>query len=231
MKIQEKPMQIAIDGPAASGKSTAAGMLARKLGFLYIDTGAMYRAVTLQGIKEGADFANEKLIEEIASRMEIGISQDPETSRGYKVSINGTDVTDELFTPAVDAKVSETARIGAVRRIMVEQQRDIAKENDVVMAGRDIASNVLTGADLKIFLTADPHVRAQRRLKELEQKGEKKEFDDILENIRQRDRIDSTREDNPLIKTDDAVEVDCSNLTISKMVDIIEDYAHRIRRI
>lgn len=224
-------MQIAIDGPAASGKSTAAGLLAKKLGFLYIDTGAMYRAVTLKGIRDNADFSDEQKMEHIASRMKIGITQAPETSRGYKVSIDGADVTDELFTPSVDSKVSLAARIGGVRRVLVDQQREIASHNDVVMAGRDIGSNVLTQAELKIFLTADPAVRAERRLKELEQKGEKKDFEDILGNIRQRDRIDSTREDNPLIKTDDAVEVDCSNLTITEMVDLIEDYALRIRRI
>jgi len=218
-------LQIAVDGPAASGKSTAARLLARRLGFLYIDTGAMYRAVTLEGICSGIDFKNENKIIKIADSIRIRIEQAPEIDRGYRVIVNGEDVTERLFTPDVDRFVSIVARTSRVRNKLVELQREMAIKADVVMAGRDIGSNVLPRADLKIFLTASTRTRAVRRHKEMEEKGEKKEFTEILENINLRDRIDTTRKDNPLIKTPDAMLVDCSNLNIGQMTDLLENMA------
>lgn len=214
-------MRIALDGPAASGKSTAAKALAKKLNFLYIDTGAMYRAVTFDGLRNGINFKNEDEIVRTAGGMKIDIKQDWSISRGYRIFINDEDVTESLFTPEVDSYVSIVAKTSDVRKILVDEQRKFAYNNDVVMAGRDIGSNVLTDAELKIFLTANPQIRAERRLKELEESGVKKDFVDILENIKTRDKIDSGRTDNPLVKTDDAVEVDCSNLTIEEMVGVI----------
>ena len=212
-------MQIAIDGFAASGKSTAARHIARHLGFLYIDTGAMYRAVTLQGIINKVDFDDSNKIIEIADSIDMKIEQDIDSYRGYKIFLSGKNITEDLFTPEVDKYVSIVARIPQVRKKLVEMQRDIAKSASVVMAGRDIGSNVLKSAELKIFLTASQEIRAKRRKKEMEEKGEKKEFQQILENIKLRDKIDTGRKDNPLVKTDDAVEIDCTNLSIDEMVE------------
>lgn len=214
-------MQIAIDGPAASGKSAAARMLAKKLGFLYIDTGAMYRAVTLLGIENGIDFADQGQIIKTAGEINIEIEGDWSVSRGYRIFADGRDVTSHLFTPPVDALVSVTAKVGDVRRIMVEAQRRMAREADVVMAGRDIGSHVLKGASLKVFLTASPQVRAERRRLELEKSGRTEPFERILENIVFRDRTDSERSDSPLIKTDDALLLDNSDMTIEETVDAI----------
>lgn len=218
-------MQIAIDGPAASGKSTAARLLAGRLGFIYIDTGAMYRAVTLAGIEKGLDFKDEQAVIDIADNIRIDIEQNPSTQRGYNVIVNGRDETDALFTPSVDRFVSVTAQIAHVRKRLVEMQREMARKANVVMAGRDICSNVLPNADLKIYLTASARARAERRQKERQEKGEDPGYQDALENVRLRDRIDSGRKDNPLVKTPDAVEVDCTNLGIEQMVDEIEKLA------
>lgn len=222
-------MQIAIDGFAASGKSTAARLLAELLGFVYIDTGAMYRAVTLSGIKRGISFEDEDEIIAIARSMKLEIKQNPGTYRGYRIILDGADVTERLFMPDVDKYVSIVAKVGHVRSKLVEMQREMAEKADVVMAGRDICSNVLKNADLKIFLTASQEIRALRRQKEMEEKGEKKEFNQILENIKLRDRIDTTRKDNPLVKTPDAVEIDCSHLSITQMVDRMEEMVKNIQ--
>jgi CMP/dCMP kinase len=221
-------VQIAIDGPAASGKSTAAKILAKKLDFLYIDTGAMYRAVTLEGLKRKINFENDQEITKTAGEIEIKIEQDWSTDRGFRVYLSDEDITEKLFIPEVDKLVSTVARVPEVRKIMVHAQQKLAMGNNVVMSGRDIGSNVLINADLKIYLTAEADVRAERRLKELEQKGIKGDYQEILENIRHRDKIDSGRADNPLVKTADAVEVDCSNLTIDEMVNVIEQKARPI---
>lgn len=216
-------MQIAIDGPAGSGKSTAGYRLARRLDYLYIDTGALYRAVALKGLHSGISFSNDGEIIRIADSIDIDIQQDWSTGRGYRVILDGQEETPHLFTPQVDGKVSIVARIGKVREILTNLERKMARNRNVVMAGRDIGSNVLTYAEVKIFLTADAGIRAERRLKELEERGQKEELDKIRESIIMRDRIDSTRRDNPLIKTPDAVEVDCSRLTIEQMVDRLEE--------
>lgn len=222
-------MKIAIDGPAASGKSTAAKLLARRLGFLFIDTGAMYRAVTYRAIEKNIDFNDKDRLIEITGSLDMEIKPEPQSDRGYRVIVddNGkwTDVTEDLFTPQVHRLVSIVASIRGIRKILVEKQREMARRENVIMAGRDIGSNVLPDADLKIFLVASPQKRAIRRQKELEIKGEKKEFNEILENIRQRDRVDSTRSDNPLLRTKDAIEVDSSDLNIDEMVDKLEKHA------
>lgn len=212
-------MQIAIDGPAASGKSTAARLLARKLNFLYVDTGAMYRAVTLRGIEEKIDFEDPETVVEIAQNLNFNFEQDWNSTYGYRVYVNGEDVTRKLFQPRVDQFVSVVAKIPGVREILVKKQRQIASDKNVVMAGRDITSNVLKKADVKFFLTADPVTRARRRQKELENKGINRSFEQIFQNITRRDEIDSRRADNPLVKVPEAIEVDCSNLTIPQMVD------------
>ncbi len=220
-------MQIAIDGPAASGKSTAARLLAGKLGFLYIDTGAMYRAVTLMGIRRGIDFDDPEAIIGIARQARIQLLPDNSGERGFKVLLNEEDVTRDIFTPPVDALVSITARIPAVRKILAEAQRQMASENNVVMAGRDIGSNVLPGASLKIFLVADLLERARRRQGEMAINGQDESLEAIAENLRFRDATDSQREDSPLIKTPDAFLVDSSHLSIEEMVDLMEKEARR----
>jgi cytidylate kinase len=216
-------VHITIDGPAASGKSTAAKILAHKLNFLYIDTGAMYRAVTLLGIRNGISFEDEKQIIDTAKTAEIEIKQDWSTERGFRVFIGDEDITNSLFFPEIDNYVSIVARIPQVRTILVEAQRKLAVGRNVIMAGRDIGSNVLTDAQIKIFLTASAQIRAERRLKELKDKGINEDYNKILKNIEERDLIDSTRKDSPLVKAKNAVEVDCTNLTIDEMVQVIEN--------
>ena len=218
-------MQIAIDGPAASGKSTAARLLARRLGFVYIDTGAMYRAVTLMGLQNKIDFDDPEAIAKTAKQAKIELLPDTSGDRGFRVILNGARVTSQLFTPEVDRMVSITARTSAVRRILVKAQQELAQKTDVVMAGRDIGSNVLPDARLKIFLVADITQRARRRQAELSQKGQVKELEEIEENLRFRDKTDSGRTENPLVKTADAFEVDSSFLTIEQMVDEMETEA------
>lgn len=214
-------MKIAIDGPAGSGKSAAAMLLAKKLNFLYIDTGAMYRGVTLQGIREGINFENEALLTEIAERLPMDVRQDWSTDRGYRIFFGNEDVTAELFTPQVDGLVSVTAKVAGVRRIQVIAQRRLAEKNDVVMAGRDIGSHVLPDARPKIFLTADETERAKRRRKELAQKGVNKDLAEIVENIRFRDKTDSERKTSPLVKAPDAVALDNTNLSVEETVEEI----------
>lgn len=220
-------MKIAIDGPAASGKSAAALMLARRLGFIYVDTGAMYRAVTWEGCRRGIDFGREEDIVKTAAGMSIGVLPGGEGDRGYRILVGDRDVTDELFTPEVDGLVSITARVGGVRKILVEMQRALCAGNNVVMAGRDIGSNVLKDAELKVFLAADPLERAKRRRDELARKGRMEELKDILDNIKERDKIDSERKDNPLTRTADAFYLDNSALTVEETVLAIEREARR----
>lgn len=212
-----KNLIVAIDGPAGSGKSTSAKLVAQKLGYLYIDTGAMYRAVTFLSIKK--KLRSDEDITSLAESIDISLRFD----NGFtEVFVDGTDVTDELRSYEVNTNVSDVSKIEGVRIALVKKQREYASRNKgIVMEGRDIGTVVFPDADVKIFLTASLDQRVERRAKEYEDKGIDIPVENIKKNLVNRDRIDSTREVSPLTKADDAVEIDTSSVTIAEQVELI----------
>ena len=213
-----KNLVIAIDGPAGSGKSTTAQLVAQKLGFVYIDTGAMYRAITHLAIRNNALGNNDKIIE-LAANSDIDLKFENGVT---SISINGEDLTDKIRTLDVNKNVSDVSKIEKVRKILVRKQREIgSKTTSVVMEGRDIATVVFPNADVKIFLTATIDERAKRRAKEYAENGTEILVTDIKENLKTRDQIDSNREISPLVKAEDAIVVDTSYVTIEEQVNII----------
>lgn len=210
-----KKIVIAIDGHSSSGKSTMAKELAQEIGYVYIDTGAMYRAVTLYALRQGyiqGNNINEKALEADMPRLSITFQSNPGTGKS-DTFLNGEDVEKEIRGMEVANKVSLVASLGFVRKAMVAQQQAMGKEKGIVMDGRDIGTVVFPHAELKLFVTASPEVRAQRRVDELLAKGEKVSYEEILENVKKRDFIDSTREESPLRKADDAIVLDNSNMS------------------
>ena len=208
---------VAIDGPAGSGKSTSAKIVAQKLSYLYIDTGAMYRAVTLLVIRK--NISNKEDIVKLVEKTDIELDfVDGET----KVKINGQDVTKEIRSPEVNSMVSEISKIEGVRTILVNKQREMSNSNrGIVMEGRDIGTVVFPEADVKIFMTASIDTRSERRMKEYHEKGTAISLEDVKENLLSRDEIDSQRDVSPLIRASDAVEVDTSKVSIPEQVNII----------
>lgn len=211
-------ISIAIDGPAGAGKSTIAKLLATKLGATYIDTGAMYRALTYQAIKNNIPLENEEKLAELLLHSKIDLQ--PEQNQQL-VFINGIDVSEEIRSPNISQQVSKVARHAKVREQMVELQRAFALKGSVVMDGRDIGTTVLPSADVKIFLTASIEERARRRHQELLHKGYHPNLDEIIHDIKERDRLDSERAVSPLVKADDAILIDATSLTIDELVDQI----------
>ena len=211
---------IAIDGPAAVGKTTVGRMLAQRMGCLFVDTGVMYRAVTARAIEEGMDMEDEDAVTGLAESIGIRIVGDrgPDSQR---VLLDGQDVTDKVRTQSVDRNVSAVSSYEGVRDAMVAQQREMASEGGVVMVGRDIGTVVLPDAGLKIYLTASLQARARRRHTELEAKGSEVALEDTLEDMERRDRIDSEREHSPMKPALDAILVDTSHLTAAQVVDRI----------
>lgn len=210
-----KKIVIAIDGHSSSGKSTMAKELAQEIGYVYIDTGAMYRAVTLYALRQGyiqGNSINEKALEADMPRLSITFQSNPGTGKS-DTFLNGEDVEKEIRGMEVANKVSLVASLGFVRKAMVAQQQAMGKEKGIVMDGRDIGTVVFPHAELKLFVTASPEVRAQRRVDELLAKGEKVSYKEVLENVKKRDFIDSTREESPLRKADDAIVLDNSNMS------------------
>ena len=210
-----KKIVIAIDGHSSSGKSTMAKELAQEIGYVYIDTGAMYRAVTLYALRQGyiqGNSINEKALEADMPRLSITFQSNPGTGKS-DTFLNGEDVEKEIRGMVVANKVSLVASLGFVRKAMVAQQQAMGKEKGIVMDGRDIGTVVFPHAELKLFVTASPEVRAQRRVDELLAKGEKVSYEEVLENVKKRDFIDSTREESPLRKADDAIVLDNSNMS------------------
>lgn len=210
-----KKIVIAIDGHSSSGKSTMAKELAQEIGYVYIDTGAMYRAVTLYALRQGyiqGNSINEKALEADMPRLSITFQSNPGTGKS-DTFLNGEDVEKEIRGMEVANKVSLVASLGFVRKAMVTQQQAMGKEKGIVMDGRDIGTVVFPHAELKLFVTASPEVRAQRRVDELLAKGEKVSYEEVLENVKKRDFIDSTREESPLRKADDAIVLDNSNMS------------------
>lgn len=210
-----KKIVIAIDGHSSSGKSTMAKELAQEIGYVYIDTGAMYRAVTLYALRQGyiqGNSINKKALEADMPRLSITFQSNPGTGKS-DTFLNGEDVEKEIRGMEVANKVSLVASLGFVRKAMVAQQQAMGKEKGIVMDGRDIGTVVFPHAELKLFVTASPEVRAQRRVDELLAKGEKVSYEEVLENVKKRDFIDSTREESPLRKADDAIVLDNSNMS------------------
>ena len=211
-----KKITIAIDGHSSCGKSTMAKDLAREVGYVYVDTGAMYRSVTLFALRNGLftdDDINEEELRRRMPEIHISFKFNPETGRP-DTYLNGELVEKDIRTMEVSNKVSPIATLGFVREAMVAQQQQMGKDKGVVMDGRDIGTTVFPDAELKVFVTASAEVRAQRRYDELKAKGMDADFDDILKNVQERDYIDSHREVSPLRKADDAIELDNSHMTI-----------------
>lgn len=225
-----KKITIAIDGHSSCGKSTMAKDLARKIGYVYVDTGAMYRAVTLYALRNNLFDTDGGIKEdELKSRMgDISISFRLNTATGRPDTyLNGENVEQEIRTMQVSNRVSPIAALPFVRQALVAQQQAMGKEKGVVMDGRDIGTTVFPDAELKVFVTASTEVRAQRRYDELKAKGMQADYNDILKNVQERDYIDSHRPTSPLRKADDAIELDNSNMTVDEQNDwLMEKYRH-----
>ncbi|SFA76313.1 cytidylate kinase [Acetitomaculum ruminis DSM 5522] len=209
---------IAIDGPAGAGKSTVAKAIAKKLNMIYVDTGAMYRSIALFMLKEGVDVKDSKKVAEKCEGANVSIEY---VNGAQQVILNGENVNGLIRTSDVSMAASYTSKVKEVRDRMTFLQRQLAKEKDLVMDGRDIGTNVLPDAFLKIYLTADVYVRAKRRYEEFKEKGENYSLDDIAKDISKRDEMDKNREISPLKKAEDAIEVNTDNLTPDEVVDYI----------
>lgn len=215
MKVTRKII-VAIDGHSSCGKSTVAKDLAKVLSIAYIDTGAMYRAVTLYALRNNLidnDIVDEKGIVESLSNISVSFTLNSET-KSNETFLNGKNVEKDIRTLEVSNKVSYVSAIGSVRKQLVEWQRDMGSKQSVVMDGRDIGTVVFPNADIKIFMTASDEVRAKRRYDELTSKGENVTMDEVLNNIKERDYIDSTRAESPLRKAEDAILLDNSKMSI-----------------
>lgn len=221
----EKKIIIAIDGHSSSGKSTMAKDLAREIGYIYIDTGAMYRAVTLYCLRKGyiqGDTIQEEALKADLDQMDISFRYNAETCRP-DTYLNGEKVEKEIRSMEVADKVSLIAALGFVRRAMVAKQQEMGKAKGIVMDGRDIGTVVFPDAELKVFVTASPEVRARRRLEELQAKGEQTTYEEVLANVKKRDYIDSTREESPLRQAPDALVLDNSEMTIPEQKKWLRD--------
>lgn len=217
---------IAIDGPAGSGKSTTAKLVARKLGFVYLDTGAMYRAITLKCLRMKKDIDSQQEITKIAKNSVIKFEFKDKSNHIY---LDGEDVTEAIRQPQIDRNVSILAKHPKVREVLVAQQRKMSQNYDLVAEGRDTTTVVFPHA-VKIYLTADLKERAKRRLLELESKGIKSSLEEQTKEIANRDRIDSTRKASPLVLDKDAIMVDTTDLTIEQQVEsVIEIYKEKIK--
>lgn len=210
-------INVAIDGPAGAGKSTIAKAAAKELGFIYVDTGALYRAVAYNAVKTGAIDDEQKIINMLDStKVELKYVNGVQA-----VYLNGEDVSAFIRTPEISMGASKVSAIPQVRAFLLNLQREIASTNNVIMDGRDIATVVLPNADVKIFLFASPECRAERRYKELIEKGESVSFDDVLKDVNQRDYQDSHREIAPLKPSDDSIMADTSELSLQESINLI----------
>ena len=218
--MSDEILRIAIDGPSGAGKSTIAKIVAEKMGIDYIDTGAMYRAIGLKMVSEGV--SREDTEEAAAARQEVLDRTDIDFDKGV-ITLDGEDVGGKIRTPEISIAASDYSKFPEVRSKLVAIQREIGHRKSVVMDGRDIGTNVFTDAQYKFFLTATPEERANRRVKELLEKGEDVSYEATLEDIKKRDYNDTHRKLNPLAKADDAIEVDTTNMTIDEVAAAILD--------
>ncbi|RKN84609.1 (d)CMP kinase [Paenibacillus ginsengarvi] len=213
---------IAIDGPGAAGKSTVARIVAKLLGFVYVDTGAMYRAVTWKALQAGISPAEKQRLTEMASALRIELHPG---EQAQQVLLDGEDVTDYIRSIAVTQNVSAIAAIPEIRRLLVDKQQDMARSKGVVMDGRDIGTHVLPDAELKIFMTASVRERAERRYLEMKAKHEDVTLEQVEQEIAERDRKDEQREASPLVQAPDAVLLDTSGLTVTQVAERILELA------
>jgi cytidylate kinase len=212
-------MIIAIDGPAGAGKSTVAKILAKKLGFLYIDTGAMYRALTLKALETNTDIANVEKMGLLAESVNIDLRNNPDGS--LSVSLDGKDVSADIRVPRITRFVSDVAKIKSVRQVMVRLQRELGKRDNCVLDGRDIGTVVFPDAQVKFYIDASSSERVNRRYKEMRGLGQDIVIQDVEKDLTNRDTIDSTRECSPLKQAKDAIYLDTTNLTIEQVVEVI----------
>ncbi len=217
--MNTKKINIAIDGPSGAGKSTIAKILAKDLGFIYVDTGAMYRSIGLHMLRKGLTDKDKPIIIETLGEIEINIAY---VDGAQHIYLNGEDVSELIRTEEVSKSASMVSAIPEVRAFLLELQRGLAARNSVIMDGRDIGTVILPAAEVKIFLTADDTARAQRRYKELIEKGQDVTFEGVLENIRQRDKNDSERALAPLRPAEDAVLVDTTKLDLMQSVEAMK---------
>ncbi len=214
-------VQVALDGPAGAGKSTIAKRVAKDLGFIYIDTGAMYRAVALKAIKSGITPSDEKEVEKMLPILDIDIRHQDGVQ---KVFLDGEDVSEKIRTPEVSVAASDISAIPKVRLKMVDMQRDLAGSHNVIMDGRDIGTYVLPNAKIKIFLTASTEKRAERRYKELLEKGTSTTFEEVKKDMEYRDKNDSTRAFAPLKVADGAKVIDTSDLNLEESINTVIEH-------
>ena len=212
---------IAIDGPAGAGKSTISKLIAKNLGINYIDTGAMYRAITYKCIKEDIDVNDIQRVVDLCSRTDVDFVDN-------YIYLDGQRLNEEIRTLQVSSRVSDVAKIPQVREFLREKQREIGKRSDVILDGRDVGTHIFPDAKYKFFLNASAQERGRRRYQELIDKGQSVVLEEIIEDIKKRDYIDSTREVAPLVKADDAIEVDTTSMTIDQVVTYISDMVRRI---
>ncbi|MBE5040405.1 (d)CMP kinase [Ructibacterium gallinarum] len=217
--------KIAIDGPAGAGKSTVAKAVARTMGFVYIDTGAMYRAIGLGAVRRGIDASDAKAVEKILDELTVTMKHGPQ---GQMIFLNGEDVSEAIRMPEISVAASLVAVIPAVRLKLVELQRTLAEETDVIMDGRDIGTYVLPNAQLKVFLTASPEARARRRYDELREKGVQTTFEEVYQDMLFRDKNDSSRAFAPLRPAEDSVLVDSTEWTLQETIDQITDMVRQM---
>lgn len=230
---ENSKITIAIDGFSSCGKSTMAKDLARRIGYIYIDSGAMYRAVTLYCMEHNlisGDNVNTKALLPLMDDIHISFRLNPQTGKA-DTYLNGKNVEEEIRSMKVSSKVSPVSAIPFVRAAMVKQQQEMGKSKGIVMDGRDIGTTVFPDAELKIFVTASPETRAQRRVDELKAKGIPVSYDEVLDNIKSRDHIDQTRAESPLRKADDALLLDNSNITIEQQNQwLLEQYTETLQK-
>lgn len=220
---------IAIDGYSSTGKSTLAKRLASALNYVYVDTGAMYRAVTLFALNNNYVGVNEDIPSLVKQLPNIKLKFEPNETLGLsEMYLNGQNVEKTIRTMEVSDHVSKVATIEEVRHMLVAMQQQMGEEKGIVMDGRDIGTVVFPNAELKIFMTASPETRATRRYKELLERGEEVTFDEVLKNVQKRDRIDSTREISPLKKAEDAIEFDNSDMGLEEQFERIYNFAQRV---
>ena len=208
-------INIAIDGPAGAGKSTIAKSVAKEMSYIYVDTGALYRTVGVFAIEEKTDFDNTEDIKNLLGRIDVELKY---VDGVQKVYLNGLDYSDKIRTPEASMAASDVSKIPIVREFLLSKQRDIAKENNCIMDGRDIGTVVLPDAQIKIFLTADVEERAERRYKELLEKGTEVKFEEVLEDMKKRDYQDSHREIAPLKPAEDSIIFDTTGMTLEQSV-------------
>ena len=220
---------IAIDGYSSCGKSTTAKRVAEKLGYAFIDSGAMYRAVTLYFHDKMISYSDPKAVLKALKNIEISFRRNPKTNAN-ETFLNGQNVELEIRKLYIANLVSEVSAVPAVRHAMVAQQQKMGKAKSIVMDGRDIGTTVFPEAELKVFMTADPYIRAQRRQIELMERGDTLDIEEILKNIKHRDHIDTTRAESPLVQAQDAHLIDTTNMTLDEQVETVCTMAERLMK-